>query len=424
MSEVCTRMESPLAPYRVLDLTGEEGFLCGRILGDFGADVVKVEPPRGDPGRRLSPFLGGVAGPKRSLYWLAYNASKRGITLNLESPDGRAILKTLAKGADFVIESFSPGYLDGLGLGYASLSRVNPALIMTSITPFGQDGPWRDYKGCDIALWALSSYLYVTGDEDRPPVRPSFPQAYLHAGLEAAASALVALHHRQLTGEGQWIDVSAQQALAVISLQNQQYWDLARFVPRRAGAFQHLSGVRWPFQRRLWPCRDGFVAFVLFSGRLGAGGNRALTEWMDSEGLAPECMKKIDWSTFDPQGSELTDEEQGRMMQALAAFFQRHTKEELYRTAVERRIVLYPCNTAEDILRDPHLQARGFWSHIEHDELGAALTYPRPCVRFSEASCDIRGRAPLSGEHNGEIYQGELGFSGDDLVVLKRNGVI
>jgi benzylsuccinate CoA-transferase BbsE subunit len=417
-------MESPLAPYRALDLTDEKGFLCGRILGDFGADVIKVEPPRGDPGRRAGPFYGDVADPKRSLYWFAYNANKRGITLNLESADGREIFKTLAKTADFVIESFPPGYLDGLGLGYGSLSRINPALIMTSITPFGQDGPWRDCKGSDIALWALSSYLYVTGDEDRPPVRPSFQQAYLHAGLEAAASTLVALHHRQLTGEGQWIDVSAQQALAVISLQNQQYWDLARFNPHRAGAFQHLSGVRWPLQRRLWPCRDGFVAFVLFSGRLGAEGNRALTGWMDSEGLAPECMKRIDWSTFDPQGPDLTDEEQGQMMEALGDFFQRHTKEELYGTAVERRIVLYPCNTTEDIMRDPHLQARNAWTEIEHHELGATLTYPRPCVRFSDASCDIRRRAPLLGEHNGEIYQGELGLSPDDLVVLKRNGVI
>lgn len=417
-------MESVLAPYRALDLTDEKGFLCGRILGDFGADVVKIEPPGGDPSRRTWPFYHDIPDPEKSLYWFAYNANKSGITLNLESAEGREIFKLLAKSADFVIESFPPGYMDKIGLGYDSLSRINPGAIMTSITAFGQDGPWSHYKGADITLWALSSYLYVTGDEDRPPVQPSFPQAYLHAGLEAAASTLVALHHRQLTGEGQWIDVSAQQALTVVSLQNQQYWDLARFNPRRAGSFQHLAGVRWPRQRRLWQCRDGFVAFVLFSGHLGVQGNRALTELMDSEGLAPECMKRIDWYAFDPQGKELADEEYCQLMEALSAFFKRHTKAELYEAAVEYRIVLYPCNTAEDIANDPHLRARNAWTEVVHPELGASLTYPLPCVRFSDASCEIRRRAPLIGERNEEIYVDELGLSGDELVLLKQKGVI
>jgi crotonobetainyl-CoA:carnitine CoA-transferase CaiB-like acyl-CoA transferase len=417
-------MEALLAHFRVLDMTDEKGFLCGRVLGDFGADVIKIEAPGGDSGRAIGPFYHDIPDPEKSLYWLAYNCNKRGITLNIEVTEGQALFKKLVKSADFVIESFRPGHMAGLGLGYENLRQINPGIIMTSITSFGQSGPWQDYKGSDIALWALSSYMYVTGDEDRPPICPSFPQAFLHAGLEAASASLIALHHRQLTGEGQWVDVSAQDALAIVNLQNQQYWNLARFNPKRAGSAQMLSGVRWARQQRLWKCRDGFVIFIISSGHMGAQGNRALTEWMDSEGIAPEFMKKIDWETFDPQGKELTDEQHRGMLTALGEFFQRHTKAELYQGSVKKRIILYPCNTTEDLMQDAQLKARDFWTEISHAELGRSLTYPRPCVAFSEASCDIRCRTPLIGEHNEEVYVGELGFSKEDLARLGKKGVV
>jgi benzylsuccinate CoA-transferase BbsE subunit len=416
--------DSLLAPFRILDLTDEKGFLCGRVLGDFGADVIKIEPLGGDPGRAIGPFYRDITHPEKSLYWMAYNANKRGVTLNLETPEGRDIFKRQVKSADFIIESFRPGRMAKLGLSYENLRQVNPGIIMTSITSFGQTGPWKDHKGSDIALWALSSYMYVTGDEDRPPVCPSFPQAFLHAGLEAASASLVALHHRQLTGEGQWVDVSAQDALAIVNLQNQQYWNLARFNPKRAGSAQMLSGVRWSRQKRLWKCRDGFVIFIISSGHMGALGNKALTEWMAGEGLAPEFMQKINWDSFDPQGQELTDEQYREMLVGIARFFERHTKAELYEGSVQKRIVLYPCNTTEDLMHDAQLKARGFWSEIPHAELGATLTYPRPCVAFSEAPCDIRRRAPLIGEHNEEVYVGELGLSKEDLARLREKKVI
>jgi crotonobetainyl-CoA:carnitine CoA-transferase CaiB-like acyl-CoA transferase len=416
--------DSLLAPFRVLDLTDEKGFLCGRVLGDFGADVIKVEPPGGDPGRAVGPFYHDTPHPEKSLYWMAYNANKRGITLNIGVGEGQDIFKKLVKSADFVIESFKPGHMAKLGLGHENLRQVNPEVIMTSITSFGQSGPWKDYKGSDIALWALSSYMYVTGDEDRPPVCPSFPQAYLHAGLEAASASLIALHHRQLTGQGQWVDVSAHDALAVVNLQNQQYWNLAKFNPKRAGSAQLLSGVRWARQKRLWKCRDGFVIFIINSGHMGATGNKALTEWMVAEGLALEFMQKINWATYDPQGQELSEGQHDRMMEAIAEFFQRHTKAELYEGSVQKRIVLYPCNTTEDLMHDDQLQARGFWKEIEHNELGGALSYPRPCVAFTEAPCDIRRRAPLIGEHNEEVYVGELGYTKENLARLREKRVI
>lgn len=415
---------SLLDRFRVLDLSDAKGFLCGRVLGDFGADVIKVEPPGGDAGRALGPFYRDIPDPEKSLYWLGYNCNKRGITLDIEAAAGQAIFRRLVRSADFVVESFKPGRMAALGLDYESLRRVNPGIILTSITSFGQSGPWKDYIGSDIVLWALSSYMYVTGDEDRAPVCPSFPQAFLHAGLEAAAASLVALHHRQVTGNGQRVDVSAQDSLAIVNLQNQQYWNLARFNPRRAGSAQMLSGVRWSRQKRLWKCRDGFVIFIISSGHMGAPGNKALTEWMAGEGLAPDYMQGINWETFDPQGRELTDEQYLGMLTAIGEFFQRHSKAELYEGSVPKRIVLYPCNTTEDLMHDAQLKARGFWAGIEQPDLGATLAYPRPCVSFSEAACGIRRRAPRIGEHNEEVYAGELGLSGEDLVRLRREGVI
>ena len=418
-------MEEPLlSPYRSLDLTNEKGFFCGRILGDFGVDVIKIEPPGGDPSRRIGPFYHDIPDPEKSLHWFAYNSNKRGITLNIETADGRELFWRLVKTADFVIESFPPGYMDKIGLGYASLSQINPGIIMTSITPFGQTGPWKDYQGSDIALWALSSYMYVEGDADRAPVQFGFPQSYLHAGLEAAVSSLVALHHRQLTGEGQWVDVSAQQSLIVINLQNQQHWNLARFNPTRAGPCVHRSGVKWAYQRRIWQCKDGFVCFILMAGATGAPGNEALTKWMESEGLAPGCMKRIDWPAYSIRADEIAIEDYEEITKTLTIFFGRHTKAELYREAIRRRIPLYPCSTMEDLREDAHLMERGFWTEIEHPELEESLVYPRPCMLLSENFCQIRRRPPLIGEHNEEVYGRELGLSGEEMVLLKQAGVI
>ncbi len=176
---------NPLAPLkglRALDLTDDKGFLCGRMLADLGVDVIKVEPPGGDPSRMIGPFYRDIAEPEKSLYWFAYNANKRGITLKLDREEGKEVFKKLAERTDFVIESFPPGYLAKLGLDYASLTAINPRLILTSISAFGQSGPYADYKAPDLVGMAMSVLMYLCGDPDLPPVRISFPQAYLIAG--------------------------------------------------------------------------------------------------------------------------------------------------------------------------------------------------------------------------------------------------
>ncbi|MFC2018468.1 CaiB/BaiF CoA transferase family protein, partial [Chloroflexota bacterium] len=200
------RQEAMLGPYRVLDLSDEKGAFCGALLGSLGADVIKIEKPDGDPMRKLGPFFHDEPDPEKSLFWMGYNINKRGITLDIETADGKEMFKRLVKTADIVLESFMPGYMDGLGLGYKELEKINPQIIMTSITPFGQDGPYKDYKSSDLVSWALGGLLAMTGDPDRPPIRIShIPISYLMASYDGVWGALVALYGRGTSGEGQLV---------------------------------------------------------------------------------------------------------------------------------------------------------------------------------------------------------------------------
>lgn len=409
-----------LSPYRALDLATGGCCLCGRVLADLGADVIKVEPPGGDPTRRTGPFVDGIPDPEKSLFYFAYNANKRGITLNIEHPDGRGLLRRLASSADFLIESFPPGYLDSLGLGYASLRELNPWLIVASITPFGQSGPYRDYKGPDIVGMAMGGQMYATGDPQRPPLRIGFPQAYLHAAMEAAAGIMLALHYRERTGEGQHVDVCMQASLLLTSGSAIPTWDTLGKVQKRVGNYRAGLGGG-TLIRQLWPCQDGYIAFAIVGGPSGARSNRPLVQWMASEGMADEFLRGLDWDTFNlpttPQ--EVMD----RIEAQVGRFFMRHTKAELYQGAIQRHIMLYPLATPRDILEDPQLRARGFWVDVEHPELGRRITYPGPFMRSSIMECTLR-RAPVIGGHNREVYEEELELTSEEMAALRQGGVI
>ena len=199
-------MNSLLDGIRVLDLTDDKGFLCGRILAEMGADVIKVEKPGGDVSRNKGPFYHDEPEPEKSLTWFAYNLNKRGITLDIDARDGQAIFFKLIKKADIVIESFPVGYMQQIGFDYVKLKELNRRIIMTSITPFGQTGPYKDFVASDIVVQAMSGYLYLCGDPAHPPMRISIPQVYLHASGEAATATMIALYHRESSGEGQYID--------------------------------------------------------------------------------------------------------------------------------------------------------------------------------------------------------------------------
>ncbi len=203
-------MDALLSKYRVLDLCDERGALCGKILGDMGADVVKIEKPGGDRCRDIGPFYGNTPHRERSLFWFAFNNNKRGVTLNLETSAGKRIFGELVKRSDVVLESFEPGYLDKIGLGYEALRTINPKIVLTSITPFGQSGPYAGYKGTDMVVWALGGLMNLCGDADRPPLQVSLPQSFIAASTYAAEGTMIALYERGNSGLGQHVDLSAQ----------------------------------------------------------------------------------------------------------------------------------------------------------------------------------------------------------------------
>jgi len=408
-----------LAGYRGLDLTNERGLLCGKMLADLGAEVIKVEPPRGDPARNIGPFYQDIPHRERSLFWSAFNVNKKGVTLNLESRDGQSLLRRLITRVDFLLESFDPGYLDGLGLGYEALKELNPDLIFTTITPYGQSGPYSHYEASDITMMAMGGYVHMTGEPDRPPVRISQDQAYLHAGSEAAVATMIALYQRGSGGPGQHIDVSAQASLLTSTVNAIPFWEMEGTVLGRSGPYR--TGLTAARQRQLWECRGGYVIFYFAGGAFGVRGNAALAAWLEEEGLADDFLRGIDWETFDMAlaGEEIEEHLEGLVSQ----MFGRYTSAELYDEALERGLTLCPVSTPPDIAANLQLAARGYWVEVAHDNLGGVFKYPGPAVK-TPGQRHIWQRAPLVGEHNREIWQNELGLSSDQLILLKEAGAI
>jgi len=386
-----------LSPFRVLDLTDELGFLCGKILGD-------------------------QVHPEKSLYWFAFNNNKRGVTLNLESDRGRKIFGQLVAKADFVLESFTPGILDGLDLGYKALSRLNPRLVLTSITPFGQTGPYSRFNASDIEVLAMSGCMSLTGDPSRAPLRVTFPQSYQWTGSYAAMGTMIAHLQRQRTGEGQHVDVSAQACLLWAFSHAHTFWDLNRHLEQRAGSFMTGRSITGAKMRVFWPCKDGYLNFIIYGGEAGRKTNQALVDWMDSKGMTPEFLKKKDWKVFNI--AEVTQDEIDQMEEPIGRFFQGVTKKEFLEGVISRGMLGYPVSTAREILEDPQLKARGFWQTVDHPELGTSLLYPGAFAKFSSAECPLRRRAPLIGEHNEEVYVKELGLKSTEMGQLKENGIL
>ncbi len=388
-----------LAPYRVLDLSGPLGFLTGRVLADLGADVVKVEPPGGDDSRRWQPRVKG-----QGLYWLSMNAGKRGITLDFESDEDRRRLRGLSAGADFLIESFEPGTLESWGIGYETLSQDNPELIMVSITPFGQDGPYAGFRAFDLEIMALSGAMSLAGEEAGEPMRVSVPQAPGWVGAEAAMGALTALAFRAVTGRGQRVDVSAQMAVISALAHAPAFWDLNGVSPERAGIYVTGRSVSGAKMRALWPCRDGWLNFIIYGGTAGRHTNRQLVHWMEEKEMAPEWLRAIDWATFSV--TELTQEEVDRLEAPISAFLGTLTKQQFFEGAIRRQMLGYPVATVEDIDEDPQLASRGFWQTVVDSNSGVPLRYPGVFALFDGERPAISRPPPRVGEHNETILAG------------------
>jgi crotonobetainyl-CoA:carnitine CoA-transferase CaiB-like acyl-CoA transferase len=411
-----------LSPYRVLDLTSELGFLAGKIFGDLGAEVIKVEPPTGDSSRHRPPFLEKNNGAPESLYWQAYNSNKRGITLDLSQHKGRELFLRLGKTADFVIESFRPGQLQEWDLEYETLSRDNPGLILVSITPFGQEGPYRDFAASDLEIMALSGAMSLAGEKEGEPMRGSVPQAPMWVGAEAVMGALTALAYRSMTGKGQHVDVSAQVAVMAALAHAPAFWDLNRENPERAGIFVTGRSVTGAKMRVMWSCKDGWLNFIIYGGAAGRHTNQQLAAWMNEKGMAPEWFMSIDWSTFTV--TDIDQEAVDRLEAPIAKFFSSLTKLEFQEGAMKREILGYPVATVEDIYEDEQLRARQFWHEANDPDSGVTLKHPGGFAIFNGERLQIRQPAPRMGQHNREVYGNDLGLSGVEIAQLQLEGVI
>lgn len=410
-----------LSECRVLDLTDDKGFLCGRILADLGAEVVKLEQPCGDPGRQTGPFYHNNANPEQSLLWFAYNANKKGITLDINTQEGQSIFYKLLRRYDIIVESFSPGYLEELGLGYADLRKEVPNVIMASITPFGQNSDMKHFKATDLVGAALGGMMYVTGDPDREPLRVGSPQSYLHASSEATVGILIAIYHRILTGEGQYIDCSMFRSWVSSTANSIPFWELNQRIIRREGKYRSSNAPDAKI-RQIWRCKDGYICFAIMGGAFGAKTNRAICDWMEELGEGDEFLREFDWDSLD--FSTVTQELQDKLEAPFEKFFTGRSKSELFEKALQLNIQIGPVSTLEDLLNNRHLKARGYWQNVEHTELGDTIVYPGDFAKFSVAQTRQIQRAPLIGEHNEEIYINELGFSREELESLSDKGIV
>jgi len=417
-------MADLLEGYRVLDLAEEGAMLCARILGDLGADIVKVEPPNGAPSRNLGPFYTGVPHPERSLFWFSYNYNKRGITLDIQTQDGRKLFKELVKSAHFVTESFPPGYMDSIGFGYSNLSKINPGIVMVSMTGFGQTGPYASYKAPDTVAMAMGGFTFTCGDPDRPPISISYrQQATLHAGADGAVGALLAHYYREMSGRGQQVDVSTQQSVMWTLFSTVSHWDLIKFnVERTGGTF--TSPRTGTVTKYIWPCKDGYITFEIRFAAVTGKGLASLFEWIAEGDMLDPRLRDISTERDSFDIDAMSQETADLLSACMADFFLAHTKDELFSGAQKHGIMLFPVTTVADVFHDPQLKEREFFNVVDHPELGNNISYPGPFAKLEPREIEIRRRAPLIGEHNLEIYQGELGLSAEDLALLKQSRVI
>lgn len=403
--------ETLLGCYRILEITDEQGEYAGKRLADLGADVIKIENPRVNPTRQKGPFYHEEAGAEKSLNFLHYNTNKRSITLNLESKEGQELFKKLVKDADAVIESMPVGYMASLGLDYKSLSAINPALVMTSISPFGQTGPHSKYKATDIVNMAMGGFMQSCGEPDGMPLRAGCEQSLQVGGQTAALGTAAALFHKGMTGKGQYVDISIQESVLTYGHEQAipQAWAFHKNNVVRAG-----SRTKWAFPYGLFPCKDGYAIIATVQ----ASEWDQLSKWINEVTGNKEVLEDMFKGTlFDraPFVDILTV--------YLLEFSEKLTKDELFIEGQKRRIPIMPVHSIEEVMKCPQLNEWGFFQQFDHPQVGKLKDTGNP-DKFGEGSLAKWKAAPLLGEHNEEIYCSELGVATSDLAKLKSEGII
>ena len=397
--------DQALSDVQVLDLGDSIACTyCARLLADYGADVIKIEPPiHGDPTRRIGPFPDDLPDPEAGGLFIHLNGNKRSVTLDITTPAGGRILKDLVERCDILVEGFHPGYLSTLGLAYETLSEVNSGLVHTSITPFGQTGPYRGYKATDVGALAMSGRMYAHGLPDEMPLAYAPDVIWYQVGTTAAVASMGALFASRLHGIGQQVDVSAMEAL-VGNVDNRLL-------------FYEYTGVktsrqRWPggVPQGAYPCRDGYVVF-------GVGYDRYFRRLCEAMGR-PDICEDPRWAT-----SQARAENSEEFEAILIGWLMEHTKREVFQVCQAHRVMCAPLLSFEELFHDPQLVAREYFVETVHSKVRRLVETGAP-FKMTESPWRVHRPAPLIGEHNSQVYRDELGYSQKDLVRLRANGVI
>ncbi|MCY3923649.1 MAG: CoA transferase [Chloroflexi bacterium] len=386
-----------LGGVRVLDLATARSEMAGRVLADMGAEVIKVEPPWGTPSRQLPPF--SEQDPERSLYWAAMGLGKRSVVIDLDDEQGRADFRALLRTADVLIESFDPGTMADWGLSYDEVKAEHPDLIYVSVTPYGQDGPWANRPATELTIESAGGLVGLQGEGDRPPVSVGYPQAAIHSGVQAAADTAIALRERDLSGQGQHLDVSMQAAIV---------WTLMHatgFPPNTGGdppgtcADRAVGVLEGPAVFPIHPCADGYVTFSIVPGGLGLRHSTKVMKWIAESGELSGELEGADideWAAALGRAAMEDPAEAGRMMavanEVLHNFVAKRTMAECYARAVKDGFMLAPLYTVEDIASDKHLEAREYWVELD------GKRYPGPFAKLSETPLQLVRPAPTLGQ--------------------------
>jgi CoA:oxalate CoA-transferase len=395
-----------LTGIKVLDLSEYiSGAYCAKLLGAFGAEVVKIEKPdHGDPARSVGPFLNDQPHAERSALFLYLNTNKKGITLNLGDQAGARILKDLVKDSDVLVENFRPGLLPSLGLGYEDLEHINPRIVMVSITDFGQTGPYRGYKGGRLVGNALSGYLYINGDPEREPLAGGGEQPAYQGGVHGYVGVMAALLAREITGNGQHIDISIMECLASLHQFTVNRYEYSKKIQKRIGnRYQYSHPIT------IYPCKDGYVSICPSADEQ----NERMLIMMGMGHLLEDPR-------FETGFHRLVNADE--FDELVKPWFLERGRKEIVESCQEFRVPASYVNTVEDLLDDQQYKARGFWAEIDHPEAGS-LPYVSAPFKMSETPA-YPERAPLLGEHNEEIFCKRLGMAREDLVRLRQAGVI
>ncbi len=381
---------------------------CAKLMADLGAEVIKVEDAgRGDESRRFGPFPDDIPHLEKSGLFLYLNTNKLGVTLDVKVRTGQKIMRELLRDVDVFVENSSPKLMADLGLDYEGLKALNPRLIVTSITPYGKTGPYRDYKGYAINTAALGGQSMRTGEPNRAPLSPPLSQSHYQSGAMAAAATFSAVFARMATGLGQQVDISESEVWATIHLGHGVH--LGVFEGRKSIRSGHRTISVYPWC--ILSCKDGYMCLIAIQGFQW----KRFLEAMGS----PEWMADPRFRDRIAMAWQYADEVDSLVQTWLLD----HTKDEIFQICREKQITFAPVRSVAEVAHDPHFEARGYFVEADRKYAGT-LRYPGAPYKLSETPWELGSPAPTLGQHNEDIYSGRLGFSGEDLVRLRRAGVI